>query len=474
MQKKLIAVAVGGALSAIGAAPALAQNATVNVFGTFYGEYAVINNGNKTTTGEPYQTYDHFQNPGSEIGFRGEEKLGGGLSAWFQCVASTDFRGNGNASKTDAQAGSAWCNRNSALGLKGAFGNAFYGNWTTPWTRINTAGNVGSNDTGIWGNAHLIAGTSTTAGISSPQQSNNGIGTNGATSLGVVNNICPGVWRRRQNNLFTYETPNIAGFSAMGSVTTRNHASAATNAQFKTRLWSLGAQYANGPIFVGAAYEKHKDFYDKTRGNAAAVAAPALGANLTVPGVNRAACGTGGSVVFNANTNGCDRGSENAWTFAASYTLPINLKLGGSIQRFSADASNFDPVTNLGGKTKITTYHLGLDWTIAGPHGVRAAWSRAGNVKGNVSPVIAAPTVANPTGITGTPAAARPDAGPGTSASMYQIRYVYALSKRTELTVGASRTVNAKNAVYETGGSTTVQLKGSDSSAYGFGMRHSF
>jgi predicted porin len=399
MQKKLIAVAVGGALTAIGA-PALAQNATVNVYGTFYGEYSRINNG-RNPAGQDYQTYDHFQNPGSEIGFRGEEKLGGGMSAWFQCATSVDYRGGGNTSSTNNQSGSYWCSRNSALGLKGGFGNVFYGNWQTPFTRINSAGNVGSNDTGIWGNAHIMTGTSSTFGIAAPGQN--------------INTLSPAVYRRRQNNLFTYETPNFGGFTAMGAVTTRNYASAATPAQLKARLYSIGAQYANGPIFVGAAYEVHDNFYNR--------------GSVAVP----------------------NAGDDKAWTVAAAYTLPIRLKLGGSIVQTKSDAV-------LNAQTKVTSFHFGIDWMISGPHGVRLGYSRAGDVKGP----------------TGTPMNARPAAGPNTKADRWAIRYVYALSKRTEVTAGYSRNNNRANANYETGGSSTAQQAGSDSSAFGVAVRHTF
>jgi predicted porin len=185
MQKKLIAVAVGGALASISAAPALAQNATVNVYGTMYAEYAWINNGAVPgNPQQPYQSYDHFQNPGSELGFRGEEKLGGGLSVWFQCATTLDYRGPGSSSSVNSQAGGNWCSRNSAVGIKGNFGNAFYGNWQTPWTRINSAANTGSNDTGVFGNAHIISGTSSTFGIQSPSQA-------------TLSTLSPAVYRRR-------------------------------------------------------------------------------------------------------------------------------------------------------------------------------------------------------------------------------------------------------------------------------------
>ncbi len=404
MQKKLIAVAVGSALSAFGAVPALAQNATVNIYGTFYGEYSRINNGAASAT-EPYQNYDHFQNPGSRIGLRGEEKLGGGLSVWFQCESSIDYRGNNNKPDDNAVANNHWCSRDSALGLKGRFGNVFYGQWGTPWKNVNSRGNVGANDTGVFGTAHLIAGSSSTFGISAP----NGPG------VSTTNRVSPGIFRRRQSNLFSYETPSFAGFKVMGAVTTRNHASRATSAQLKTRLWSVGAQYANGPIYVGAAYEKHNDFW-----NLGTAAAP-IG------------------------------GDDKGWTVAASYTLPIRLKIGGSIQQMKEEQA-------LGRETKITTYHIGIDWMISGPHGVRAAYTRAGDVKGP----------------SGQAHNARPAANPDSKADMWQIRYVYALSKRTEFTAGYSRTNNRANATYETGGSDSTQFRGSDSSAFAIAIRHSF
>lgn len=415
MQKSLIAVAVGGALAVIGAAPALAQNATVNVYGTFYGEFASISNGAKTGTNDQFQRYDHFQNPGSEIGFRGEEKLGGGLSAWFQCNSSIDYRGSGNSASNNSQAGSTWCTRNSALGMKGGFGNIFYGNWQTPYTRISNAGNVGSNDTGVFGNAHIMTGTSTTTGISSPTAGSGGVVAAGATTLGgQINNLQPGVFRRRQNNLATYETPNFSGFTGMGSVTTRNYASAATSAQLKTRLWSLGGMYNNGPLFIGAAYEKHKDMYQ-------------VAANIG--------------------------GGESAWQLAGSYKFSNNLTLGGAYNDIKSTVA-------LGSDVTIKTWHIGIDWMISGPHGVRAAYSRAGDTKGLVGAVMPTRPAVNE--------------GGATSADMWQIRYVHMLSKRTELNVGYSRTNNRANGTYETGGAISTQFPGADSNAIAASMKHSF
>ena len=204
--------------------------------------------------------------------------------------------------------------------MKGAFGNAFFGNWQTPWTRINNAGNVGSNDTGVFGNAHIIAGSSSTFGMASASQ--------------AINTVNPGAYRRRQNNLATYETPNLSGFTGMIAATTRNHDSAATQTQIKSRLWSFGAQYANGPLFVGAAYEKHGNFY-------------------AVP--------VGGSTIG---------GDEKAWTLAANYKFAAGRLTGQVVEvpepawdRFLAEVANADGeadgvVENRAGAPEIGRAHV--------------------------------------------------------------------------------------------------------------------
>jgi len=441
MQKKLIAVAVGSALGAIGAAPALAQNATVSIYGTLYGEYSRINNGAKTAAAtDQYQSYDHWQNPGSELGIRGEEKLGGGLSAWFQCSMSMEYRGSGNASSTNSQAGGTLCTRNSALGMKGGFGNVFYGNWNTPFARVSVAGNTGAQETGIWGNSHLLAGTSTTTGMSAPSQVINNVvaaapGTVGAATANAaqVNSAQQAVFRRRQNNLLTYETPNFSGFTMMGAVTTRNNASAATQAQLKSRLWSVGAQYANGPFYIGAAYEKHNDFYNLA---AAGLATAATAANIAA---------------FTAANAAPIGGEEHAYTISGSYTFSNNLKVGGVFHDIRSN-------TAVGVVSSVKTWHVGMDWMISGPHGMRAGYTKAGDIGGPLG-------AAMPT---------RPAAGPNTSANMWQARYVFQASKRTEFTLGFSRTHNSTGAAYETGGASTAQLAGSNSNAIGAAMQHRF
>ena len=139
-----------------------------------------------------------------------------------------------------------------------------------------------SSDLGIFGNAHIVAGGSSTTSVSPPSSQianwtvNGSVGSNTTAASNFTNgqttNTSIGFYRRRQNNLMTYETPNLWGFQVMGSMTMRNYASAATGNMFNSRLYSVGATYSNGPLFIGAAYEKHKAFYDQNNGAASATA----------------------------------------------------------------------------------------------------------------------------------------------------------------------------------------------------------
>jgi len=80
MKKKLIAVAVAGALGVPGVA--LAQASTVQIYGTLVLNYQYVNLGNASpTVGKP--KLDMFNSHDANIGFKGEEALGGGISAWF-------------------------------------------------------------------------------------------------------------------------------------------------------------------------------------------------------------------------------------------------------------------------------------------------------------------------------------------------------------------------------------------------------
>jgi len=124
MKRKLIAAAVAGALIS---PAAFAQNSTVQVYGQLNVEYGFAKQPNDAA-GNSRHSYDRFNSGNSNFGFKGEEKLGGGMSAWFQCESDLRFLGGGtNAAglPLDARTTGELCDRNSAIGFKGSFGNVF-------------------------------------------------------------------------------------------------------------------------------------------------------------------------------------------------------------------------------------------------------------------------------------------------------------------------------------------------------------
>jgi predicted porin len=397
MQKKLLAVAVASALGAPLAAQAQDSpgSSTVQVFGTVYVEYTVrAKQGKSVVAGNPeLSKADFLQTPGSEIGFKGEERLGGGLSAWYQCTTTADPRG---------QSQNGWCSRNSALGLKGGFGNVFIGNWDTPFKRTISPTTVGGNDTGIWGTAFVLTGDSTT----------DAVGANRAN------------FKKRQNNSINYDSPNFGGFQVMGMFTSSQPSTGTLNngTNSKPRVLSIGAQYSAGPLYVSGAYEQHREF-------------------------------TGAAGPNNVKDHG--------WHLGAAYTFgPV--RFGGLYTRQQFDT----PALPTGSEVKVSAWHLGVDWTIAGPHGLRAAYSQAGNMKGTAGVLVGAASGAG----------YRPAPTPGfdTGAKLYQIRYVYTFSKRTEFNAGFVKLHNDNAAAYNLGGLGAAHVAGDSQNAWAVSMRHTF
>jgi predicted porin len=396
MQKKAMAVAIATALGS--PVIALAQTSTVQIYGTMYVEYAFINQGHRV--GGDRVDVDILQTPGSNIGFKGEEKLGGGMSAWFQCESTADPRG---------QSQDGWCSRNSALGLKGGFGNVFIGNWDTPFKRTLSTASVGSNDTGVWGTAQLLTAGSTTV--------------NGNTGRAL--------FKRRQNNMIMYDSPNFAGFQVMAGYTAINHATANLDTQGnnKPRVWSLGAQYSAGPLYVSAGYERHKEFAGPT--------------------------GVGTSDV-----------NDHGWHFGAAYTWgPVRFGAVYTRQEFE----HLTPFP--GAESHLHAWQVGVDWHVVGPHGLRAAYTQAGDMEGTPgAPAIGSTQSQSRPGV---PVTGSNDTG----AKMWQIRYVYTFSKRTEFTFGYVQLNNDGNAT--TGGSYALfgvspGSPGANQHAFAAGIRHRF
>ena len=416
MQKKLVAVAVAGALGA--PAFALAQTSTVQVFGTIYVEYTVHADQGNNAAGIERSNADFLQTPGSEIGFKGEEKLGGGLSAWFQCASTADVRGINH---------DGWCSRNSALGLKGGFGNVFVGNWDTPFKRTVSPTNVGGNDTGIWGTSFVLLGGSTTTAWP------------GAAG-GSAANAGRGIFKRRQNSLITYDSPNFGGFQAMAAFTASQPSTGTLDAANNShpRILSLGAQYSAGPLYVSAGYERHKDANGPT-------------------GVPSGGAGT------------AREGDDDAWHVGAAYTWgPV--RFGGQYTQQEVEfGTNAAPA-----KVKFKAWHVGVDWRIVGPHGLRAAYTQARDSDpSGVTPASLVGAGISAAGVAGS-GITRPILGGDNGAKLWQIRYVYTFSKRTEFNFGYVKLDNDDAGTYNLGGLSAGVQAGESQDAWALSVRHTF
>lgn len=394
MNKKLMALAVAGAFTA--PAAALAQSSNVQIFGTAYVEYGYAKQG--LGTAGSLVNADVLQTPGSEIGFKGEEDLGGGLAAWFQCASTADFRGAGTQSGgvgAGAQNSGIFCGRNSAVGLKGSYGNFYVGNWDMPM-KANSGGTRIVSETGVWGAQFLLLGTSTS----------------------LIDAATPTAFSRRQNNSFFYNSPKWNGFDLEFGISTTSQAgtnisgstaigagATVSNGIAKPRVWGVGGNYNNGPLLISLNYERHTNFN-----------------TLAIPAI---AAGTGGGT------------SDSGYTAGIAYQFgPVKAGLMYAKQQFDGGSAGTD--------ASVDAWNLAGDWAIQGPHHLLGGFTKANSTRGTFA--AGANTLIGNRVFNGGAGA--------TGAVLWQVEYQYWLSKRTRVSLGYIQISNDVNARYNLGGFT--------------------
>lgn len=233
MQKKLIALAVASVL----AAP-LAAQAGVEVYGQARMSLDFNSNDDTTpagtsTTCEPTGVTTNtctttavsasedsglaVSSNKSRIGFRGDEDLGGGLKGLWQFEQQVDFDtstwGSGK--------------RDSFLGLGGNFGTVLFGRINTPYKNSTQGMDIFASTRGDY----------------------NAI-------MGVVGGGSAD-FNNRFDNSIQYRTPEMSGFKgALAYSVNRNSDNLPmTTDDSETDGFSLSGSYAQGPLFVTAAYE---------------------------------------------------------------------------------------------------------------------------------------------------------------------------------------------------------------------------
>jgi predicted porin len=208
MQKKLLGMAVATAL----AAPAAAF-AQVQVYGTANmtfnsTKYSAATNGVGSVSKMAINSH------ASNFGIRSSESLGGGMTGWVQyefnvkMERDNDFAANNGSS------------RNTAIGLRGSFGNVFLGTWETPFAQtfrmwdVGTIGGYGASTSVMYRRESTGSGPSQNCGV--PIQGGQFISGGGLPAAFCYHQDSAGpagyaLWRRYGSAAF-YDSPVFSGF----------------------------------------------------------------------------------------------------------------------------------------------------------------------------------------------------------------------------------------------------------------------
>jgi predicted porin len=222
MQKKLIALAVAGLVSA----PAFAQS-NVTIYGIVDMGLSYLDDNRVNGVGSR-TAIESGQQSGSRLGFRGVEDLGNGLKAGF--VLEQGFFADTGAARNDGA-----FSRQSFLYLQGGFGTVALGRQYSP-------------------QFNLVAALDPF-----------GLGT-----VGEANNVYGVV--ARMSNAAAYVSPSFSGFNVTAAYSTEASSYSTSglvagtansagiedieNNNTDVRAWAISPVYNNGPLMVGLNYHE--------------------------------------------------------------------------------------------------------------------------------------------------------------------------------------------------------------------------
>ncbi len=436
MQKKIIALAIAGLSTA-----AFAQS-NVTISGRMSVGVESISAGGATAgSAANYTSRFRAVDNNSNIRFAGEEALGGGTSAWFQ-IESAVGTTNNNGTTTGMYAGTNTTTvgaRNTAVGLKGAWGTALIGKWDVHYQSMAA-----------------IDANGLTGGLA--------VNTN---SINILNNINGAAitGSGRDNNLMAYISPNWNGFSFLLGYTQPTQPDTPGLAK-KDSGWQFKPTYSNGPIDIAYSYLSVTG-----AGAAAPTAANAAGVQcsnsvtgaITTQATAAACAGAGGNVVgaVAAGLGNTGQGTDvRANRLGFAYSFPMGFKVG-----LIWDKSKSTNQGVVAGSTWIerTAWALPMSYT-SGAHKVSFTYAKANS--------------SSTDSVTG---AARV-AGYDDSAKMAMLGYEYSLSKRTIVGVAYTQLNNAAQGSYDfwhpssntTGTAGATLNPGVDPRSFSVNLQHTF
>jgi predicted porin len=425
MKKSLLAVAAIGAF----ASAAQAQS-SVTVYGlldygfqgssqTQSGPAATSAAGTNVTTKTQTSGLGGSGESTSRLGFKGNEDLGGGMSAFFtiEAALNTDSSGTFTSSTTTG-------NRQSFVGLaKKGLGAASIGLQYTPIHEAVAATNAGGTNNAMGDVIYDRKG-----GINATDYTASGMSTNDSYSV-------------RTSNALVLKSEDMAGFKAKvlfataGRDTTQtasNSTATTGGGQLSNTGYGVGLDYTWKKLFVTANYQSFKQEQANATGVVGSIAGAGASTNAFAVGYN------GGSVLSGVNAQ------DNQQYYAATYDFGILKAYAGYINR------KVTSVLDSSQYVSRTAQQLGVRAPITPAIQV---WASAGTGK------------INPSGALGTNA----------NINGWQVGSDYNLSKRTNLYAiyGQSATSNSKNGAYAGSAASTANTSWNQSS-YAVGVRHTF
>lgn len=316
----------------------------------------------------------------------------------------------------DGEGVSGICNRNSRAGIMGDFGTIWYGNWDTPYK----AGTYGTNADDPFGNTDVYGHANIMGSPGYGTRSSN-IGNAAGTTAAFDN---------RGGNSVGYWSPKFAGLSAKLQFSLDEFATASgTNHP----IMAAGAlNYDWSGLSVVAQAEYHEDYF--------------------------------GIRVLNAGNVDNSGTKDLALRLAAGYAVPLGegstLTLIGWFESLKYEQAN---------STVAWKSYTRLAWLVGakyrmGDHEFRARYSAA--LKPDIKSATSTPIAAT--------------AEDDLEAQNLVVGYAYSLAKTTQLYLYYSQITNQPRARYTfgVGGVAAVVAAntpaGSDPSAFGLGIRHSF
>ena len=452
MNKKLMAVAVAGAL----AAPVAMAQSNVTISGRMsLGVDTYAATGATQTASSGLSSRNRIWDNGSRVTIAGNEDLGNGLKADF--YVETGFNadngllspnGSNSATLINSSNVGGLGSRIAYVGVSGGFGSVRFGRQNVFWTN-GLADQTQSN--------YIAAST--------PFQT-------GGFGSGM------GVGITRQPNTVQYISPNVSGFEAIVSwspnrqegvqgttSTNTNVPTSNTAASANGRLWGLTAQWTGGPFQAAWDYVEDKGNSTYQTRVTQVVQGKVVGSKI-----------------------------RGAWAYQPGAVLGLIWSQSQVTNGGATSAGYISDSAGLGVHTGSMTTLRQSAWTVnweqlVGNTRFLAAYSKAGNIKGcNTTETITSGNVGH--GQNGASACDQ------TGAKSYMLGAQYLLSKRTSVNISYNKIKNDGNyfadytsgnnssfltstnggymTVGNTGSASAPGLAGADPTMFGVGIQHNF